>query len=358
MYIDQILVDNFRILANKKFEFSKNFNLIYGKNAQGKTSLIEAVYFLASGKSFRTRKILEQIKENEKRMVVYSKVEGETYSIELSKEKRAFYKNKNTCKYAEYLGNILVISFSPEDMDLIMSSPDNRRRFFNYEIAQIDQKYLKCLLDFQKILKIRNKMLKNNEMQTQLFEIYNDKFIELSVDLLLFRRKYISELNVLLNEKYQKLFGNNKKISLVYEEFLANTEEKTREVLIENFRKYLSDRKEKEKMYAYSISGPQKDDFSFKIDNNMVKSYASQGEKKSVLLALKLAQGEYVIRKTQKTPIFLFDDISAYFDEIRKYSVLKYLKEKKIQCFFTSTEKIDIEAKHICIENGDIKNEY
>ncbi|PID67402.1 MAG: DNA replication and repair protein RecF [Fusobacteriales bacterium] len=354
MYIDQILVDNFRILANKKFEFSRNFNLIYGKNAQGKTSLIEAVYFLASGKSFRTRKILEQIKDGNKRMVVYSKIDNESYSIELSKEKRAFYKNSNTCKYSEYLGNILVVSFSPEDMDLIMGSPDNRRRFFNYEISQVDKKYLKYLLDFQKVLKVRNKMLKNNEMDTKLFDIYNEKFIDLSIEIYLIRKKYIKELSLMINEKYQKLFGNKKQISLVYEDFLVNSDSKDKENLKLEFKNYLDSRKEKEKIYAYSISGPQKDDFSFKIDDSKVKSYASQGEKKSVLLALKLAQGEYIIRQTQKTPIFLFDDISAYFDEFRKYSVIEYFKEKNIQCFFTSTEKLDIEAKCINIELGDI----
>ncbi|WP_067139164.1 DNA replication/repair protein RecF [Oceanivirga salmonicida] len=359
MYIEQILVDNFRILANKKFEFSKNFNLIYGKNAQGKTSLIEAVYFLASGKSFRTRKIIEQIKENNKRMVVFSKINGVNYSIELSKDKRAFYKNSNRCKYSEYLGDILVISFSPEDMDLIIGTPDTRRRFFNYEICQIDKKYLKYLLDFQKILKIRNKMIKNNEMESKLFEIYNEKFIDLSIELLMIRKEYIEELSIIINEKYQKLFGNKKKINLIYENFLVNLKDKkyNKDELKAEFKESLFSKKDKEKIYGYSILGPQKDDFIFEINENKVKSYASQGEKKSVLLALKLAQGDYIISKTNNTPIFLFDDISAYFDEIRKYRVMEYFKEKKIQCFFTSTEKIDIEAKYIKIEDGDINDE-
>ncbi len=170
------------------------------------------------------------------------------------------------------------------------------------------------------------------------------------------RKEYIKELSLIINEKYQNLFGNEKKINLIYDSFFSGNIENKSE-LKQELKRQLLDKKDKEKIYGYSILGPQKDDFIFEINDNKVKSYASQGEKKSVLLALKLAQGEYIITKTNNTPIFLFDDISAYFDEFRKYRVIEYFKEKKIQCFFTSTEKLDIDAKYIKIENGDIKDE-
>ncbi|VWL84822.1 DNA replication/repair protein RecF [Oceanivirga miroungae] len=349
MYIEKILLSNFRNLENKEYEFSKNFNLIYGKNAQGKTSLIESVYFLASGKSFRTRKVIEQIKNKETEAIVFGIKDGEKYSIRLNKEKREFYKNGEKIQYKEYLGNILAISFSPEDVELIAGSPDVRRRVFNYEISQVDANYLKLLLDFQKILKIRNKLIKENNMNSEIFLVYTEKFIDLSVELMVIKYRYIKELSKIVNEIYQNLFLGEKSVEIVYNSFMAFIEDKNE--MKKFFKNYLLQREEKERIYGYSISGPQKDDFSILLDNKLSKSYASTGEKKSILLAIKLAQGEYIKRKYNKKAIYLFDDISAYFDEFRKYSVLDYLNKENTQCFFTSTEKIDVKnAKYIILD--------
>lgn len=349
MYIEKILLNNFRNLENKEYEFSKNFNLIYGKNAQGKTSLIESVYFLASGKSFRTRKIIEQIKHKENEAIVFGIKEDDKYSIRLNKEKREFYKNGKNIQYKDYLGNIIVISFSPEDIELISSGPDVRRRFFNYEISQIDNYYLKKLLDFQKILKIRNKLIKENKMKTEIFSVYTEKFIELSIEIMEIKYKYIKELSKIISEIYENLFLSDKKVEIIYNSFIPYIEDK--KALKENFKNYLKEREEKEKVYGYSISGPQKDDYNIMIDGKIAKSYASTGEKKSILLSLKLAEGEYIKSKYKKSAIYLFDDISAYFDEIRKYSVLEYLNKANTQCFFTSTEKLDVkDAKFIKLD--------
>ena len=126
MYIEEIVFNNFRNIRTNKITLSKNFNVLYGKNAQGKTSVIEAIYFLSTGKSFRTRKVLEQIKEGEKTLTLFSKTSVDNFSIQLNKEKKDFYISKNKVKYKEYIGKLLAISFSPEDISLIMDTPENR----------------------------------------------------------------------------------------------------------------------------------------------------------------------------------------------------------------------------------------
>lgn len=346
MYIEEIVFNNFRNIRTNKITLSKNFNVLYGKNAQGKTSVIEAIYFLSTGKSFRTRKVLEQIKEGEKTLTLFSKTSVDNFSIQLNKEKKDFYISKNKVKYKEYIGKLLAISFSPEDISLIMDTPENRRRFFNYEMSQISKLYLNDLINFQKVLKVRNKLIKGKKMGSEIFKIYNDKYIFLSQRIYEFRKKYISDLSKYINQKYKELF-DKKELIIRYEPSCDYNK----------LKEILEEKKEKELFIGFSIYGPQKDEYSFLIDNKKVKTFASQGEKKSVIFSLKLAQIEYIINSTKKTPIVLLDDITAYFDEIRKKIVLEYFKEKDIQCIFTSTEDIDICAKKMYVSDGEIKDE-
>lgn len=343
MHVKEIVLNKFRNIKNCKIEFDEKFNVIYGDNAQGKTSLIEAIYYVSTGKSFRTRKILEQIRENEKEMTVFSKTNVGTFSVQLSREKKSFYISKSKVRYKEYIGKTLVISFSPEDISLIMDAPENRRRFFNYEISQINPEYLILLIEFQKVIKIRNKLIKENMMETDIFKIYNEKFIQISKKIYFHRKKYINELNEYINRKYREIF-DNKNLGLHYEKS-CNYEELDR---------VLETKKEKEKNLGFTLYGPHKDEFSFILNGKKVKSFASQGEKKSVIFSLKLAQIEYIIEKINEKPVVLLDDISAYFDEIRKDSLIGYLSKKNIQCFFTSTNKLNIQAKFFYVKDGEI----
>lgn len=346
MYIKEIVLSNVRNLKNCKIEFDEKFNVLYGDNAQGKTSLIEAIYYVSTGKSFRTRKILEQICDTKKEMTIFSKTNVGTFSVQLSKEKKSFYISKNKVKYKEYIGKTLVISFSPEDISLIMDTPENRRRFFNYEISQISPKYLILLIEFQKVLKVRNKLIKENKMGTEIFKIYTKKFVEISKKLSDYRKKYVEELNEYINKKYKEIF-DNKNLELNYEKS-CNYEE---------LEKILESKKEKEKSLGFTLYGPHKDEYSFILNKKKVKSFASQGEKKSVIFSLKLAQIEYIIEKTKENPLVLLDDISAYFDEIRKDNLIYYLSHKNIQCFFTITNKLNIQAKFFYVKDGEISED-
>ncbi|WP_068268418.1 DNA replication/repair protein RecF [Caviibacter abscessus] len=357
MYLEELMTQNYRMLKSEKIKFDKKMNLIYGKNAQGKTSIIEAIYFIATGKSFRTKKNIDQIKHQEKRMLIFAKTNKGTYSLEFKNDKRNFYIDKNLVKYTDYIGEILCVYFIPEDIEIITGSPVIRRKFFNYEISQVDRFYLRKIINFQKVLKVRNNLLKEKDIQNSIFEIYEDKFIDLAVDIILLRNEYISQISEILQKKYNELFDKEKKVEIRYESFYTLKENQTREEIKKEIKEMILKKRQMELNYGYSQIGPQKDEYSFYIDNQRAKSFASQGEKKSIIFALKLSQIEYIQNMKDESPIFLIDDVASYFDEIRKNNILQYFFKNDIQCFLTSTQKFNInveEMKEFEINEGEI----
>lgn len=359
MYLSRISYNNFRCLEDKKIELDKNFNLIYGKNGQGKTSIIEAVYFLATGKSFRTKKNKELIKFNLSRVVVFGEYIDKneninTIAIDANNDKRDFYINRNKNNYIDYVGLLNIVSFIPEDIELILGNPSIRRKFFNYEISQAKKDYLKSIVNFEKILKIRNKLIKEKKTGEEIYKIYNEKFINEGLNIVLHRREFVKNISILLNLNYRKLFDEKSELKLKYSCFLGEIDKKSYEELKEKFLYQCKKKYEKEKIFGYSLLGPQKDDFLFELNGKNVKNYSSQGEKKSIIFALKISEIDILIKEKNEYPIFIMDDIASYFDEIRKKSILNYFLNKKIQCFITSTEDLGIKGKKIIIEKGKI----
>ncbi len=359
MYLSQINFNNFRCLEDKKIELDRYFNLIYGRNGQGKTSLIEAVYFLATGKSFRTKKIKEMLKYNTNRIIVFGKYmdkngDENSLAIDLNEDKKTFYINKNRNKYIEYVGKLNVISFIPEDIEIIMGNPGVRRGFFNYEISQARRDYLEAIVSFEKILKARNKMIKERKTDSEIYKIYNEKFIEEGVKIIVHRREFIKKLSILLNLNYRKLFDEKSELKLKYDCFLGNIEKKMEGDLKVEFEKMCRRKAEREKILGYSLIGPQKDDFVFELNGKNAKSYSSQGEKKSIIFSLKVAEIDILVKEKNEYPIFLMDDIASYFDENRKKSILEYFLSRKIQCFVTSTEDLNIPGKRIILDKGEV----
>ncbi len=359
MYLSQINYNNFRCLENKKIDLDKNFNLIYGKNGQGKTSLIEAVHFLATGKSFRTKKNKELIKYNWNRVTVFGKYinknENENMiAIDVNEDKRDFYVNRTKNSYIDYVGLLNIISFIPEDIELIVGNPGVRRNFFNYEISQAKKNYLKSIVDFEKILKTRNKLIKDKKTEDEIYKIYNEKFIEEGLNIILYRREFIRSLSILLNLNYRKLFDEKSELKLKYECFLGNIEKQSREELKEKFEIQCRKKYEREKYLGFSLLGPQKDDFVFELNGKNAKMYSSQGEKKSIIFSLKVSEIDMLVKEKNEYPIFIMDDVASYFDEIRKKSILNYFVNKKIQCFITSTEDLGIKGKKIIVDRGKV----
>lgn len=357
MQIKSINYINFRNLKNNKLEFHPRFNLFMGKNGQGKTSILEAIYFSITGKSFRTKHIKELIKyefDDSGSMINYEDRLGKkSLGIKFNGKTREYIYNKNKVKFDEFIGRVNVISFIPDDIYLILGNPSMRRSFFDYEISQGNEMYYKLLKDFNKILKIRNKFLKEKKTSDELFEVYNEKFIELSVKIIMRRFEYIKKMSVLLNLNYRKLFSEKSELKLQYKTF-KDIELKDETKVKEEFIKVLESLKGAEKYRGVSMMGPQKDDFTFFLNNKDAKAFSSQGEKKSIIFSLKVAEIDMFIKEKGEYPIFLIDDISSYFDSIRKESIINYFKNREVQLFLSSTDDLGIESKNFNIYEGDI----
>lgn len=351
---------NFRNLEDKNIHFSPRFNLFFGKNGQGKTSILEAIYFSATGKSFRTSKIFEMIKYKKEKMgsfISYRDLISEkTLSVKIDKKNKIYSYNGKKTTFDEFYGKVNVVTFIPEDIELIVGSPSVRRSFFDSEIAQSNYEYFKNLKDYTKVLKIRNKFLKDRK-KNDLYIIYENEFIKLAAKIILKRIDYIKKISILLNLNYRKLFDDKKELSLKYDTCIGDFKGLKLEQIETRLKEKIKESEFLELKYGYSLVGPQRDEFKFILNDKDARSYSSQGEKKSIIFSLKLSEIDMVIKERRETPIFLIDDISSYFDSIRKDNIIKYLKKREIQVFITSTSELNIVSKNFRVDKGEIHDE-
>ena len=358
MEILEINYINFRNLIDGSVKFFPKLNLFFGKNGQGKTSLLEAVYFNATGKSFRTSKANEMMKYGVKRTGVYivyrDNIGEKTLTVKFNDNKKEYYYNNKKVPYDEFYGKLNVVTYIPEDIVLITGSPSIRRTFFDGEIAQTNSEYFQDLKNYNKLLKIRNKYLKEERTRDTEYLVYEDEFIKYGAKVIEKRLEYVQKISIILNLNYRKLFDNKKELSLSYECHLGNIKKLSLKEIEKLLREKIKKNFSQEKRYGFSLCGPQKDDFLFNLNGHEAKSTASQGEKKSIIFSLKLSEIDMVIREKKENPVLIIDDISSYFDSNRKESILNYLEKRNIQVLVSSTGDLGIDSNDFYVEGGEI----
>lgn len=358
MEILEINYINFRNLIDGSVKFFPKLNLFFGKNGQGKTSLLEAVYFNATGKSFRTSKANEMMKYGVKRTGVYivyrDNIGEKTLTVKFNDNKKEYYYNNKKVSYDEFYGKLNVVTYIPEDIVLITGSPSIRRTFFDGEIAQTNSEYFQDLKNYNKLLKIRNKYLKEERTKDTEYLVYEDEFIKYGAKVIEKRLEYVQKISIILNLNYRKLFDNKKELSLSYECHLGNIKKLSLKEIEKLLREKIKKNFSQEKRYGFSLCGPQKDDFLFILNGHEAKSTASQGEKKSIIFSLKLSEIDMVIREKKENPVLIIDDISSYFDSNRKESILNYLEKRNIQVLVSSTGDLGIDSNDFYVEGGEI----
>lgn len=358
MEILEINYINFRNLIDGSVKFFPKLNLFFGKNGQGKTSLLEAVYFNATGKSFRTSKANEMMKYGAKRTGVYivyrDNIGEKTLTVKFNDNKKEYYYNNKKVPYDEFYGKLNVVTYIPEDIVLITGSPSIRRTFFDGEIAQTNSEYFQDLKNYNKLLKIRNKYLKEERTKDTEYLVYEDEFIKYGAKVIEKRLEYVQKISIILNLNYRKLFDNKKELSLSYECHLGNIKKLSLKEIEKLLREKIKKNFSQEKRYGFSLCGPQKDDFLFILNGHEAKSTASQGEKKSIIFSLKLSEIDMVIREKKENPVLIIDDISSYFDSNRKESILNYLEKRNIQVLVSSTGDLGIDSNDFYVEGGEI----
>lgn len=361
MKVNSLCLDNFRNYNHFFIEFDRDINILTGSNGQGKTNLIEAIYLLSVGKSFKTH--------INKQMIMFdcefAKVKGEVTSnnklrsLEMilgSDFKRAKIDDQDIYKISEYVGLLNVVVFVPDDLYLIKGSPNNRRRFIDLELSKISPIYVFNLSKYNNLLKERNKYLKilnqKNRDGDEYLEVLDEQMARLQVELIKKRIDFIKNLNQKVTSIYNLIAKNdNEKISLRYRCFLKQ------ELTYENILALYKKNHQRDIRYMQSHLGIHKDDLKIFMNGNAADLFASQGQQRTIVLSLKIALIELIKDEIGEYPVLLLDDVLSELDEARKNMLLDILNQK-IQTFITTTSidginhQIVEKAKKIYIKGG------
>jgi DNA replication and repair protein RecF len=346
MFIKNIKVENFRNYENELIEFNKNINIIYGNNAQGKTNILEAIFFSALGKSFRTSKekqVIMKEKDFFKIHTEFQKKDREGYiDLFLGDDKSISVNGVKLNKLSELLGNINIVIFSPEDINLLKDESAVRRKFLDMMISQLRKNYIYNLNNYKKNLEQKNNYLKSRNISDAMLDVYDEKLAEYSENVYQYRNEFIEKIK----EKIKEIHSNitDEDISIVYK-----TDCESKEKCLEKLKK----NREKDKYRGFSSVGCHRDDFKILINGDEVDIYGSQGQNRTAILSLKMAELEVINDEIGEYPILLLDDFMSELDQERITNFLKSIKN--IQVIITCTEKIDLEnSTNFYVNNGKI----
>ncbi len=355
MYIKKLELENFRNYKKQVFEFSPEKNIIYGLNGQGKTNVIEAIYFFVNGKSYRTSKDNEVINFDSdfcKIKILFNDGERDNKGEIIIQNKKIVAVNDIPLgKLSELIGFINIVIFTPDMLSVVKEGPGVRRQFLDILISQLKPVYFKTLLNYYKVLINRNNILKRkNKSELSTIAVWNEKLAEYGTVIAKYRYDMIEKINeVIKNIEFENIKEDLKLeyISGIKNDFCDKNE----------FLKQLESSLPKEIEKGLTLIGPQRDDFEIKMNGKSIKKYGSQGQIRTSVLKLKLTECEIIKQSTGRKPILLLDDILSELDKKRKEFFMKKIGD--MQIFITCTQKENAanneNAKYFCIENGKIK---
>lgn len=361
MKINSIKLENYRNIESMKVDFD-DINIIWGENAQGKTNLIEAIYLFTGAKSFRGVKDKELIKfDNEKALLnldFYSNNREQTAQIEI-KDKRYATLNgikKRSCN--EFSDEIKAIVFSPIHLSMIKDGPSERRNFVDSALCQLKSNYRNVLKEYNKALKQRNHIIKNIEEYKNnvdsFLDIWDLSLIKYGAKIIYQRKMYINALKPYVKEIFNGISNGKENIDLVYSSFCEF--ETDIEKIEKQLEKKLFEHRKIDIKAGTTLCGPHRDDIKILINDVDVRSFGSQGQQRSCVLALKLAEARLLKEMTNIEPIALLDDVMSELDEKRQDYILNHIKN--LQVFITCCDKETIlklkKGKTFHIENGKL----
>jgi len=362
--ITELKLINFRNYSKLKIEFNPKMNIFVGDNAKGKTNIIEALYICAIGKSFRTTNHLEMIKDDKDE--AYTKIEvirnNRKVDIEILLGKRKEIKiNKNIVKNkGEFLGNLNVVIFAPEDLKIIKEGPVERRNFIDNEISQIYPRYYYIWKQYNKILMQRNKAIKINSKKRENIEIWDEQLLNTGTLLIAYRKKFIKKLNLITKPIHRRITDEKENIEIIYSSSVQLEEKNETKQIYENYKIQLKNSWKEEKR-GFTVIGPHRDDLIFNINEKNVKKYGSQGQQRTTVLSLKLAEIKLIKEEIEEYPVLLLDDVMSELDKKRQNHLLENLEG--IQTFITTTTIDSLNKKQeknnkIFYISEDISKEY
>ncbi len=355
MYLKRIKLVNFRNYKQQEIELSPNMNLFFGENAQGKTNILEAVFLCAIGKSFRAKKEKELINLEKKQAFVEIEYEKSDRSgkikIILDDKKTIFLNDIKQSKLSDILGKINMVMFSPDDIEILKSSPAKRRRFLNIMISQLRPHYVHSLNMYQKTLEQRNNYLrqivKENKPE-EMLEIWDESLANYAKEIYEYRNEFVGKIKEKISDIHSQITDRQEELKIKY---ISDCENK------ENYKEELIKSRKADIERGYTSKGIHRDDIYFFINKKQVNIYGSQGQNRTVILSLKLAELEIIKEETEEYPILLLDDFMSELDGKRRENFLKNIENTQI--LITCTEEFTI-CEKMCktfqLKNGYVEN--
>lgn len=369
MYIEQLELRNYRNYESIDVSFENKVNVILGENAQGKTNIMESIYVLAMAKSHRTSNDKDLIRWDQE----YAKIKGriQKYNgalpmeLVLSKKgKKAKSNHLEQSKLSQYVGNMNVVMFAPEDLHLVKGSPQVRRRFIDMEIGQVSPVYLHDISLYQKILQQRNHYLKQLQTRKQkdqtMLDVLTEQFIEMAVKITKKRFEFVRLLESWAKPIHSGISRNLETLEIVYKPSLDVSDNQEWSKMVDIYEQKFNDIREREIDRGVTLVGPHRDDLQFIVNDRDVQTFGSQGQQRTTALSVKLAEIELIHSEIKEYPILLLDDVLSELDDYRQSHLLNTI-QGKVQTFVTTTNVDGIdhqtlnEATTFKVEAGSMK---
>jgi len=368
LYVDSVRLINFRNYMDLNLELNKKVNIFIGKNAQGKTNLLESIYLCSAGKSFRTNVDKDMINIKKNQCYVGAKVFGNhidkfiEIKLERNKPKRIKINKLELEKNRDLYGGLNVVVFSPEDLRIIKDGPSERRNFIDREISQIKPVYRYNLNRYNKILFQRNNLLKNmrmNKKNKHLIDIFNMQMVKSGSKVIIDRARFVENLALSSRKIHRDITYGKEELLLKYR---TNVVERFDDILYieKKFMEKLEKDINNDILKGTTKIGPHRDDIDIFINNMDSKTFASQGQQRTAVLSMKLAEVDIIKEEKEDFPVLLLDDVLSELDKDRRKYLIHTFRD--LQTIITSTDIIDLgefdslEKKIFCIENGNVNS--
>ena len=339
MIIKSLELNSFRNIENEKIDFTEGVNVIYGDNAQGKTNILEAIYLFARGKSFRALKDRELIKFGESRAYSLLKFINDnketTLGVEISSSPKSFYRNfTKVSRTADIIGDFRAVLFCPSHLGIISDSPSVRRSFLDVAISQLRPVYIKLLSKFNYYISERNSLLKKEEEEirnlSELLYVYAEELSLICAEISVIREEYIKRLDFYVKSFFENMTDGREIPNISYDSDHSLKEDITKEKIKEKYMELYLNNTEREMRVGSSLYGIHKDDIKIEINGKDARFYASQGQQRSLALAMKMAEGEISREYTGEYPVFLLDDVLSELDEKRRDYILSSIDKRQV----------------------------
>ena len=328
MYVSELTVADYRNYSHQTVRFTDKINFVVGRNAQGKTNLLEAVYLCSVGRSARTPRDKELINHDKSKAIVRLTVKksyGEdNVEIVLDRDavKRVSVNGMPISRIGELMGVVSTVFFSPDEMRIVKEAPADRRRFMDIALCQMSRAYFYLLTRYNKILMQRNKLLKSGFVTDDALDVWDMQLVDAGAKIIKTRRGFVQNLSVITGQCHSYLTGGEETLVLGYESLDGETVEDIKNI----FERRLKSDRERDRLRGYTHAGPHKDDIAFRIGDEDIRSFGSQGQQRTASLALKLAEVELVGQRGEY-PVLLLDDVLSELDIGRQKRLMDKIKD-------------------------------